>query len=233
MKSKWFDWRWKRNVALLVCGGVLLLAGCNTNVEQQTATAPVGDAKPAEPAFTPAVSINALMVTWIDNAAHVLWDVEKAGFAPKNEADWIELEDHATQLAAAGTLIQMGGTGQADPGWVQQVGWKTQAQALTAAALADLSAAKSRNIEGVIKANGDLVASCEGCHRNSSRTCLPKAYPTSLRTPSRTEPIVDSLKFHYLYRKAFKKVRDHGPSCLKPLWFVDPDVAADSNLRLQ
>jgi hypothetical protein len=111
------------------------------------------------------VSINALMVTWIDNAGHVLWDVEKKGFAPKDEADWIELEDHATQLLAAGSLIQMGGTGQADPGWVRQVGGKTNAQALTAAALADLSAAKSRNLEAVIRANGDLVAACEGCHK--------------------------------------------------------------------
>jgi len=56
--------------------------------------------------FKPAVSINELMVRWIDNAAHVLWDGEKVDFAPKNEADWIELEDHATQLAAAGGIAR-------------------------------------------------------------------------------------------------------------------------------
>jgi hypothetical protein len=165
MKPKRFDCRWAGRVALYVGGAALFLAGCNANVEKQTATAAESVAKPVEPAFTPAVSINALMVTWIDNAGHVLWDVEKKEFAPKNEADWIELEDHATQLAAAGSLIQMGGTGKADPGWVQQIGWKTSAQALTAAALADLSAAKARNLEGVIKANGDLVAACEACHK--------------------------------------------------------------------
>jgi hypothetical protein len=165
MKSKRFDWRRAGKVVLYVGGTAVLLAGCNANVEKQPATPAASVSKPAEPAFTPAVSINALMVTWIDNAGHVLWDAEKKEFAPKNEADWLELEDHATQLAAAGSLIQMGGTGKADPGWVQQTGWKTNAQALTTAALADLSAAKSRNLEGVIKANGDLVAACEGCHK--------------------------------------------------------------------
>jgi hypothetical protein len=166
MKSIRFDWRSAAKIAVYVGGTAALLAGCNANnVEKQAATPPTSPAKPPEPVFTPVVSINALMVTWIDNSGHVLWDVEKKGFAPKDQADWIELEDHATQLAAAGSLIQMGGTGQADPGWVRQVGWKTSAQALTTAALADLSAAKSRNLEAVIKANGDLVAACEACHK--------------------------------------------------------------------
>ena len=145
-------------IALAACGTALLLAACNTSLEKSGARAPA-------PLFAPAVSINALMVTWVDNAAHVLWDVEKEGFAPKDEADWIELEDHATQLAAAGSLIRMGGTGQADPGWIQQVGWKENAEAMTTAALAELNAAKSRNLEAVVKANGDLVSSCEGCHK--------------------------------------------------------------------
>ena len=166
MKPIRFDWRSAGKIALYVGGIAVLLAGCNANnVEQQAATPPAAAAKPPEPTFTPVVSINALMVTWIDNSGHVLWDVEKKGFAPKDEADWTELEDHATQLAAAGSLIQLGGTGQADPGWVRQIGWKTSAQALTTAALADLAAAKSRNLEAVIKANGDLVLACIACHR--------------------------------------------------------------------
>jgi hypothetical protein len=164
MRSKQFDWRRTVSFALYVGGVALLLGGCNANVEQQTAT-PTSVTQPAEPTFTPVVSINALMVTWIDNAAHVLWDVEKEGFAPKDEADWIELEDHATQLATAGSLIQMGGTGKADPGWVLQTGWKTQAEAMTNAALAALSAAKGRNLDGVIKANSDLLLTCLGCHK--------------------------------------------------------------------
>jgi hypothetical protein len=165
MKSTRFDWRSAGKIALFIGGTTVILAGCSADVEKQVEAPPATVATPAEPAFTPVVSVNALMVTWIDNASHVMWDVEKQGLAPKNEADWIELEDHATQLAAAGSLIQMGGTGQADAGWIQQIGWKTDAQAMTAAALAGLSAAKSRNFEAVVTANGDLVKACESCHK--------------------------------------------------------------------
>ena len=146
-------------------GTVLLLSGCNANVEKQPASPPVSVAPPAEPAVAPVVSINALMVTWIDNSAHVLWSVEQTGRAPKNDADWLEIQEHATQLAAAGTLIQLGGTGQADPGWVKQVGWKTHARTLTNSALDAITAAKSKNLEALVKANGVLVESCESCHK--------------------------------------------------------------------
>jgi cytochrome c556 len=105
------------------------------------------------------------MVTWIDNSAHVLWNVEKPGRAPKKDADWLEIQEHATQLAAAGTLIQLGGTGQADPGWVRQTGWKTHSRTLTNAALDAIQAAKGKNLEMLEKANGVLVESCESCHK--------------------------------------------------------------------
>jgi cytochrome c556 len=116
-------------------------------------------------AVVPKTSINALMVTMIDNAGHVLWDAEKKASAPRNAGDWVEIEDHATQLAAAGALIQLGGTGPADAGWIGQVGWKTNADAMTDAALTAVSAAKARNLDALVKANGALVEACEGCHK--------------------------------------------------------------------
>ena len=163
MTPKPLCWWATPRVAMFLGAAAVCFGGCASPPEK--ASAPSATAQASAPGFTPAVSINALMVAMVDNAGHVLWDVEKDGFAPKNDADWLELEDHAVQLAAAGSLIQLGGTGQADAGWAQQVGWKTSAQAMTNAALADLSAAKARNLEGVIKANGDLVASCESCHK--------------------------------------------------------------------
>jgi len=143
---------WGRT-GVVVIGASAILAGCSGQVQE------------AAPAFTPVVSVNELMVNWIDNASHVLWDVEHAEFAPKDDADWTEVEDHATQVAAAGSLIQLGGTGQADPGWVTQIGWQSNAQAMTTAALAIRDAAKRRDLGAVTKANSDLVDSCEGCHK--------------------------------------------------------------------
>lgn len=144
--------------------GALALVACSAP-PKESAPPPAAAAKPAEPAVTPTLSFNALMVSLVDNAGHVLWDAEKEGFAPKDDADWVEIEDHGVQLAAAATLLQVGGTGPADNGWVQQVGWKANAQAMGVAGLAASSAAKARNKEALVKANSDLVAACEGCHK--------------------------------------------------------------------
>lgn len=145
-----FDWSWITRLALCLGGTVLLLSGCNANVEKP----PV-----------PVVSINALMVTWVDNSGHVLWNAEREGCAPKDDADWLEIQEHATQLAAAGTLIELGGTGQADPGWAKSPDWKTNAQKLSNAALNAITAAKSRDLQTLVKANGQLVEACENCHK--------------------------------------------------------------------
>lgn len=145
---------------------VLSLAvwGCSAPppAETQQEAAPVAAAAPTVP---PATSINALMVAMIDNASHVLWDVEKKGFEPKNDADWVELEDHAIQLQAASALIQMGGTGPMDANWVQMEAWRKDAALMGSAAGEALAAAKSRDLAAVVKANGTLVTSCEGCHK--------------------------------------------------------------------
>jgi hypothetical protein len=114
---------------------------------------------------TLALSYNELMVTWIDNASHVLWDVEKPEFAPKNDADWVELEDHATQLVAAGTLIQLPGAGANDRVWSGEDGWKANAEAMAEAGNAALAAAKAHNLPAVVEANGKLVLACIGCHK--------------------------------------------------------------------
>ena len=153
---------WRGSLAATVAG--LLLTACSNPpaTPQPEAAAPT----PAvAPAMTLDTSYNELMVAWIDNASHVLWDVEKPGFAPKNEPDWVEMEDHAIQLVAAGTLIQLPGAGPSDAIWAAQDGWKTNARLLSESGKAALDAAKSRNLPGVIAANGKLVETCEGCHK--------------------------------------------------------------------
>jgi len=141
-----------------------LLFGCSAGVQQPPAQSPPQASSTSPSLVQPAVSINSVMVAWIDHSGHELWDSERPGKAPKNDADWRRLERHATQLAAAGSLISLGGTGEYDMEWSQRPGWKTHAQALTDAAVAALNAVRARNFEQVVRANGALTESCERCH---------------------------------------------------------------------
>lgn len=156
------DWIRTGTMALSIAAGALL-SGCSTAPAPPPAEEPEPAAQSVA-AVVPPTSINELMVTWVDNASHVLWDVEKPGFAPKNDADWIELEDHATQLMAAGAVIQMGGTGPMDAVWIRSDQWATQANAMGNAGKAALAAAKARDLKGLIEANGSLTTSCVNCH---------------------------------------------------------------------
>jgi len=151
-----------RRVGLVLGVGILLIYGCNAGAPQQPAQP--ASAPAAAVAVPPAVSINALMVAWIDHSAHALWEVEERGRAPKTDADWRELERHATQLQASGTLISLGGTGELDHEWSQRPSWVTRAQALSHAALQSLNAVRARNFEQLVRSNGLLTDSCEGCH---------------------------------------------------------------------
>jgi cytochrome c556 len=105
------------------------------------------------------------MVALIDHAGHELWDVEKQKRGPKTDAGWREVEHHAIQLAAAGPLISLGGAGARDATWAQTPSWRTHAQKMSTAALAAVDAAKAKNFESLVKANGQLVDACEGCHK--------------------------------------------------------------------
>jgi len=149
-----------RRVGLVLGAGILFMFGCNTSAPPEQAPPPSAPAS----VVLPAVSINAVMVSWIDHSGHELWDTEKPGMAPQNDADWRRLERHAIQLAAAGTLISLGGTGEYDNEWSQRPGWKTQAQALTDSATALLEAVRTKNFEAVVAANGRLTDTCERCH---------------------------------------------------------------------
>jgi len=160
---------WRGALAAIVAG--LLLTSCSA----PSATPPPEGAAPspaAAPATTLNTSYNELMVAWIDNASHVLWDAEKPGFAPKDDADWIEVEDHAIQVAAAGTVIQLPGAGPRDAMWAGQDGWKTNARLMSEAGKTAADAAKNRNLPALIEANGRLVQTCEGCH-NQFKPELP------------------------------------------------------------
>ena len=95
-------------LALILGGALVFSVACGSTPE------PLQSGGAIAPTVPPAVSINALMVSSIDHAAHAIWDA--GAKPPKTDDDWLELDYHAIQLAALGTLVSVGGTGPADPG---------------------------------------------------------------------------------------------------------------------
>jgi hypothetical protein len=85
--------------------------------------------------------------------------------APKTDADWDNIVEHATQVAAAGALIRLEGTGPNDRAFVQQPDWQKFAADVSNAGIAALRAAEAKNHDALVTANGQLVDACEGCHK--------------------------------------------------------------------
>lgn len=142
-----------------------LMGGCAAEPPAATddMSDPVGVTIPEMP-VPPAVTINHVMVAQIDHASHALWDAARSDNTPETDEDWLELEHHAIQVASAGTIIALGGTGQADPGYVRLVGWSSYAQDMTNAAVSAMRASQNQDLDGLISAGDELVLTCEACH---------------------------------------------------------------------
>jgi len=143
--------------------GALFLSACNGPAPLEAAPPAVEQAAPTT--AKPEVSINEVMVALVDHAGHNLWDVEQEGKAPKTDADWKSVWEHAVQIAAAGPAITVGGTGPSDAVWVKSRSWQAHAQRMSDAGVAAMNAAKSKNFNALVTANGQLVESCVGCHK--------------------------------------------------------------------
>jgi cytochrome c556 len=105
------------------------------------------------------------MVGLVDHAAHNLWDVEREGKAPQTDADWENVAEHAVQMSAAAAAITAGGTGATDHEWAASPSWREHARRMSEAGVAALAAARSKNFDALVTANGQLVDSCESCHK--------------------------------------------------------------------
>ncbi len=150
--------------ALLLLSSAVFLGGCNAATEpprQSTQPNPPAANAPAGPP----VSINAEMVSVVDHAGHALWDVERDGKQPRTQSDWEVLAEHSVQVASAGSLIALPGTGPNDITMTQQANWQKWSRALSDVGMEALRATQSKNFEALVVANGRLVDVCEGCHK--------------------------------------------------------------------
>ena len=159
MKSNTFT------AALVLSASVIALGGCNAPPNQPAPEPGRVAEKASPPPMSSPVSINAVMVSLVDHAGHALWDVEQEGKRPKTSAEWELVAEHATQLAAAGALISLPGTGVNDVKLTQQPNWQKWSRAMSDAGLAAMRASKAEDMKALLTANGQLVEACESCHK--------------------------------------------------------------------
>jgi len=110
------------------------------------------------------ISINALMVGMVDDVAHDIWEGGNKG-GTLTGLEWLVLNEHALQLQAAATLVSLGGTGQADRGWVASPAWQDWARKMRDAGVTVKRAVDTKNQMALRSAGDALVDVCEGCHK--------------------------------------------------------------------
>lgn len=160
---------------LLAVPALLTLSACST---------PPAQAPEVEtgPRFKPVISINEAMVDVVDHNSHILWNVGDPKKAPKNDADWMNLEHASVTLAASGSFIAMGGSAPDDAKWAKEAQWAKLTQDMTDAALKIKNAVDSKNLEGVLSGGDALVAACESCHMQYKLT-IPAHVATKEHQP--------------------------------------------------
>jgi len=163
---------WGAAVAVPV---LMTLSGCAT----APPAAPVAEAGPV---FKPVISVNEAMVSIVDHNSHTLWNVADEKKAPKNDADWHNLEHAATTLAAAGSIMAIGGSAPGDEKWAKEKDWAALNQKMTDAALKIKLAVDSKNLAGVLAGGDDLVMTCESCHAQYKLT-IPAHVATKDQQP--------------------------------------------------
>ena len=77
---------------------------------------------------------------------------------PRNEEEWLLVEQSATVLTEAGNLLMMEGRAKDTGRWMER------ARALREAGASIHEAAKARDVAAVFERGGHLFDACQGCH---------------------------------------------------------------------
>ena len=146
-------------LGFVLFGVLILLVALSALLARKVAAAEAVAAKVEMP-----VSINALMVTMVDHAAHHIWDYGAMEREIRDD-EWTIVEYYAIQLAAAGPTITLGGTGELDNLWVQSPLWTDHARDMSSVAQQAIIAAQDHDKAMLQRVGNDLTDTCEGCHR--------------------------------------------------------------------
>lgn len=126
---------------------VLLAAGC----------AREGPAASPPTPFKVVATPKQLMQSIVIPASDAVWKV--ATEAPKDDAQWLAVENNALALVESANLLMMEGRA------VDQENWIKQSQALLETAMTAVDAAHAKDLDQVMDAGNAIYEVCEACHR--------------------------------------------------------------------
>ena len=150
-----------KHIAKISAGAMLFAASAYALLGGTAGGAP---APAAAPHVAVPISVNALMVALVDQASHEIWDGGNQA-RDLTDREWLLIEQHSLQLAGAGSLISLGGTGPADRGWALSPAWQDWSRKMSMVALDAKKAVDTKNKAALRMAGDALVETCEGCHK--------------------------------------------------------------------
>ncbi len=172
-----------QRIVTTACAALFMATACAPNAAESPAAPPAPVA--SAPEIKLPVSINAAMVALVDHASEPLW--VDAYVPPTTEDRWKEAEYNAYQIAVAGKLVQLEGTGPKDATWIKDPTWIANAEEMSAAGMDALAAAQGKDVGALDKAGDRLVTVCESCHKAFKPDLPTMGLYKSPNYPPRTE----------------------------------------------
>jgi hypothetical protein len=127
------------------------------------------------------VAFDAIKVALINKASDPYWSATWNN--PQTDRDFRELEHLAYQVQLGGELLQVPGTGQSDAELAADPRWLELAEQLSQDGARAVNAVRSRNTDLMQRAGGQLIETCETCHREFAPE-LPTLDQLSNATPA-------------------------------------------------
>jgi hypothetical protein len=171
-------------------GLLLLVFGTLAGAPRAQAPQPPSPSAPSAPAAqdgqaapvprpAPVGTMSELMLNVIYPYSDAMFYIQRT--PPKNQIEWNELQGKALALAEFGNLMMMPGRAR------DQDQWLRDAKLLAEAGAAAFKLAKSKDLEGIVALNDQLVTSCTSCHMHY-RPNYGRRRPAAQSPPAQSPP---------------------------------------------
>tara|TARA_Y100000310_G_C20690547_1_gene821902 strand:- start:3035 stop:3448 length:414 start_codon:yes stop_codon:yes gene_type:complete len=121
---------------------------------------------PQENATEPLLSVKEVMTALVVPTTNAIWRAQDV----QSDAQWLQLQNAAIAIIAAGDLTARGGTGANDNRWASEKEWQQYNDAMIAAARQAIVAIEKRDLEALSEVGNSLLyPPCENCHARYSQ----------------------------------------------------------------